>query len=176
MKKHFFYTVLFVLSSVFGVYAQADDQLITKTVNDFLEGGTNGEVDRFRNAFTKDAVQRAMGKTGVVGMTVESLASKIKPGQKMDRSTKIVSISYANDAATAITETEYSTNKIIDLLNLLKVGNDWKIISRVYSRVGLDESVNTVGEAASRTPASKPAAAKAKPAPKPKKPADDDGW
>ena len=173
MKRFFLLAIAFSLSV--SAFAQSDEETITSTVNDFLEGGTNGEVDRFRGAFFKDAVQRAVGNNGVTGMTVESLASKIKPGQKMDRSTRILSISYANNAATAITETEYATNKIIDMLNLLKVGNDWKIVSRVYSRVGLDESLATLGETKS---VSKPTAAKPKataPAPK-KKVVADDGW
>jgi hypothetical protein len=173
MKRFFLLAIAFSLSV--SAFAQSDEETITSTVNDFLEGGTNGEVERFRGAFLKDAVQRAVGNNGVTGMTVESLASKIKPGQKMDRSTRILSISYANNAATAITETEYATNKIIDMLNLLKVGNDWKIVSRVYSRVGLDESLATLGETKS---VSKPTAAKSKaaaPAPK-KKVVADDGW
>ncbi len=178
MKIFFLLAVAFTFSV--AVYAQSDDQLITNTVNDFLEGGTNGEVERFKGAFVKDAVQRAVGSNGVIGMTVESLASKIKPNQKMERTTKILSISYANNAATAITETEYSTNKIIDMLNLLKVGNDWKIVSRVYSRTSLDEDVNTLGTSIAAAPAATTKAApKTKaptPASKPKKPAADDGW
>ncbi len=173
MKRFFLLAIAFSLSV--SAFAQSDEESITNTVNDFLEGGTNGEVDRFRGAFFKDAVQRAVGGNGVIGMTVESLASKIKPGQKMDRSTRILSISYANNAATSITETEYSTNKIVDMLNLLKVGNDWKIVSRVYSRVGLDESLATTGQgkAVSKPTAVKPKAAT--PAPK-KKVVADDGW
>lgn len=156
-------------------YAQTDEQLITNTLNDFLEGGTNGEVERFKNAFLRDAVQKAMGNNGVTGMTVENLASKIKPNQKMDRTTRILSVSYANNAATAITETAYATNKIIDFLNLLKVGNDWKIVSRVYSRVELDEQLSSIGEAVAKTqPAVKPKATP--PAAKPVKKVSDDGW
>jgi hypothetical protein len=172
MKRFFLLALAYSIS--WASFAQSDEEILTNTVNDFLEGGTNGEVDRFRGAFLKDAVQRAVGGSGVTGMTVESLASKIKPGQKMDRTTRILSISYANNAATAITETEYATNKIIDMLNLLKVGNDWKIVSRVYSRVGLDESLATLGETKET---SKPTAVKPKAAaPKAKKVVADDGW
>jgi hypothetical protein len=153
------------------VWAQTEEELITNTVNDFLEGGTNGEVERFRGAFVRDAVQKTVGSNGVTTMSVESLISKIKPNQKMDRTTKILSISYANNAATALTETAYATNKIMDLLNLLKVGNQWKIVSRVYSRMELDEQLVTFGKAQEV-----PAQTKAKtPAPKAKKMADD-GW
>jgi hypothetical protein len=170
--------LLIAMLFVSGItFAQSDEELIQKTLNDFLEGGTNGEVARFKGAFLNDAIQKSMGKSGVTGMTVEALTSKIKPNQKMERETRIVSWSYAGTAATAITETEYETSKIIDMLNLLKVNNEWKIISRVYSRIEKDEEVTSSagtpsvakGKTAAKT-AVKPTAAK------PKKPVVDDGW
>ena len=163
--------LVLLLAGVGEVTAQTDEQLINNTLSDFLEGGTNGEVERFKGAFLRDAVQKAVGNNGVTGMTVESLASKIKPNQKMERTTRVLSVSYANNAATAITETVYATNKIIDFLNLLKVGGEWKIVSRVYSRVDLTEELNTVGGATVAKNQAKP-----KPAAKPVKKVSDDGW
>jgi hypothetical protein len=56
------------------------------------------------------------------------------------------------------------------------VGNDWKIVSRVFSRTDLDEQVRGSG---ATTAAAKPAP-KAAPAPKKSsanvKPKADDGW
>lgn len=171
-----YYIFLLFLSVVFQSRAQTEEELITITVNDFLEGGTNGEVERFKNSFMKDAVQKATGNKGVTTMTAEGLASKITPGQVLDRTTKILSVSYAGTAATAITETEYAGSKIIDMLNLLKVGADWKIVSRVYSRIGKDEDLQASGGLATKKGATTKAAPAAKPAPKPKKVVDPDGW
>lgn len=165
--------VLLSLVSAAGAQAQTDEQLINNTLSDFLEGGTNGEVERFKGAFLRDAVQKAVGNNGVTGMTVENLASKIKPNQKMERTTRVLSVSYANNAATAITETAYATNKIIDFLNLLKVGNEWKIVSRVYSRVELDDELNIAGGG---TVVKNQVPVKPKAAPKPAKKVADDGW
>lgn len=158
--------------------AQSDEELITNTLNDYLDGGTNGEVDKFKSAFFNDAIQKSVGKTGVTGMTVEALASKIKPNQKMERSTKIISWSYAGTAATAITETDYPTSKIIDLLNLLKVNNEWKIVSRVYSRIEKNESVVSSAPLTTKVdPKTKgKTSATTNTAPVKKKPASDDGW
>ncbi len=173
MKKYSLLLMLCLGLCSTRVLAQSEEESITATVNDFLEGGTNGEVERFRGAFVRDAVQKTVGSNGVTTMTVESLISKIKPNQKMDRTTKILSISYANNAATALTETVYATNKIVDLLNLLKVGDQWKIVSRVYSRMELDEQLLSFGGTKA---AVNPVQPKAKtPAPKAKKVADD-GW
>jgi Putative lumazine-binding len=166
-----------ILISTYTFAQQTDEELINSTLNDYLEGGTNGEVDRFKKAFLNDAIQKSIGKSGVTGMTVEALSSKIKPNQKMERTTKILSWSYAGTAATAITETEYPTSKIIDLLNLLKVNGEWKIASRVYARIEKDEAlissqpqVAAKVTAAGKTKSVAPAAVKAK------KPAANDGW
>lgn len=160
--------------------AQSDEELITNTLNNYLDGGTNGEVDKFKSAFFSDAIQKSVGKTGVTGMTVEALTSKIKPNQKMERSTKIVSWAYAGTAATAITETEYPTSKIIDLLNLLKVNNEWKIVSRVYSRIEKGENVTSsmpIQSESTKTDAkAKGKSPTATTAPTKKKAVSNDGW
>lgn len=159
-------------------FAQSDEAMIKKTVTDYLEGGTNGQVDRFKGAFTPDAIQKSASKSGsMIGMSVNELASKIKPNAVMDRTTRLVSWSYAGVAATAITETVYPNSKIIDLLNLVKIGNEWKIVSRVYSRIESDEDiVSSGGDLAMKASSKKDdLAAPAKAAPK-KKPVVDDGW
>ncbi len=135
-------SILCILLSSQGLFAQGEDATFLKAVNDYLDGGTNGNVEQFKRAFLTDAVQRSIGKNGdVIGMTVESLASKLKAGQTMDRQTRIVSWSYSGIAGTAVTETIYPTSKIIDYLNLLKIEDDWKIVTRVYSRIESDENV-----------------------------------
>ncbi len=176
-KLIFLFTLLFSLTGNF-LFAQTDEEMIKATLINYLDGGTNGDPDQFKSAFVADAVQRSIGSKGtVIGMTVESLASKIKPGQKMDRETNIISWSYAGISATAITETKYPTSKIIDMLNLLKIGNEWKIVTRVYSRIESDEEVTSSSPVSSVAKSSKPGSSAAKVAPAPKKkPVADDGW
>ncbi|MFN3589835.1 MAG: nuclear transport factor 2 family protein [Spirosomataceae bacterium] len=173
-KNAFLFGILMLISSFMPTAAQ-EQLAIERVVNDFLIGGTNGEVDRFRNAFVPDAVQRSIGSNGTVtGITVRELSSRIKPNQVMDRTTKIVSWSYAGNAATAITETEYPTNKVIDMLNLLKVNGEWKIVSRVFTRIEKTDEV-TSSQKTTAKPGAKPAIPPAK-KPAPKRPASDDGW
>ena len=174
-KNAFLIGILTLLNSFTSLMAQ-EQLAIERVVNDFLIGGTNGEVDRFRNAFVPDAVQRSIGTNGTVtGITVRELSSRIKPNQVMDRTTKIVSWSYAGNAATAITETEYPTNKVIDMLNLLKVNGEWKIVSRVFTRIDKTEEVTSSQKSATK-PGGKPASTPPAKKPAPKRPASDDGW
>jgi len=167
--KHFCVLVVILLGMNVALFAQSEEEAIKRTVLDYLDGGTNGDVSRFKKAFLRDAVQRSVGRSGTVaGMTVDNLASKIKPGSVMNRTTRIISWSYANDAATAITETAYQTSKIVDLLNLLKINGEWRIVSRVFSRMELDEdiassSVSTPVSTSAKTVKKKPVVS-------------DDGW
>ncbi len=180
--------VLLVICGLFStrLYAQSEEENIKTTLNNYLDGGTEGDTARFNRAFISQAIQRSVSKDGKIGqMTVKELASKIKPGQRLERSTRIVSWSYAGTAASAVTETDYGTSKLIDLLNLLKINGEWKIVSRVFSRIEKDEMVVSSSPIvkAPKTPSkgnipvttnTGGAPAKKSPAPKPK-PADD-GW
>lgn len=180
MKIQTFFTIILFSAFSIAVQAQNEEEAIKKTLLDYLDGGTNGDVTRFKSAFVPDAIQKSVSKAGgITGMTVESLSSKIKPGQVMDRKTAILSWSYANDAATAVTETVYATSKIIDLLNLLKVNGEWKIVSRVFSRLESNEQVSfSSGSAVAMPTASKatPSGKQTPPPPAKKKPVSDDGW
>lgn len=166
--------VLILLLPMF-VFAQDEESNIKTTVLNYLDGGTNGDIEQFKSAFVSSAIQRSIGKNGdIIGMTVEKLSSKIKPGSKMNRETRIVSISYAGIAATAITETIYPKSKIVDMLNLLKTDGEWKIVSRVYSRIGADEEIQgSQNSSPMSTPQveayNKPVQKTPKPAPKKKK-------
>ena len=143
MKKTI--ALLFLLAPVL-LMAQDEDAAIRKVVNDYLDGGTNGNVEQFKSAFEPSAIQRSIGKTGsIIGMTVEKLSSKIKPGSTMNRETRIAEVFYAGISATALTETIHPNSKIVDMLNLLKTDDGWKIVSRVYSRIGADEEIQGIG-------------------------------
>ncbi len=172
------HTIIIVLLGLCGLQAsaQTEEQAFLKAVYDYLDGGTNGNAEQFKGAFVPDAVQRSIGKNGsVIGMSVESLASKLTPGQVMNRQTRIVSWSYSGIAGTAVTETIYPSSKIIDYLNLLNVNGQWKITTRVYSRIESDEeivsSTNSGSSSASKTSTAKAPAPAAK-----KKVVIDDGW
>ena len=71
-------------------------------------------------------------------------------------------------------EFKFDDFKYIDLLSLMKINDDWKIVCRVFSRVALDVNLATGQGAKTGTTKSTPAAKKqTAPAPKAKK---DDGW
>lgn len=85
----------------------------------------------------------------------------------------LVNYSYAGTSAVATVEFKFEDFKYIDLLSLMKINDDWKIVCRVFSRVALDVNVAS-GQGAKVGAKSSPGAAKV-PAPA-KKAKKDDGW
>lgn len=164
-----------------STFAQSEDEAIKETINNYLDGGSVGDTARLNRAFFAFANLRNLSKDGKVSeMPVKKFIAAVPAGGAKWTS-KIVSYSYAGTAATAVTEEELPTFKFVDFLNLLKINGEWKIVSRVYSRVEKNVAVassNTGGfsTAASVAPTkgNAPAAATKKPAAKPKP--SDDGW
>jgi Putative lumazine-binding len=176
---------LLTLAALVGIsvntFAQSEDESIKETINNYLEGGAVGDTARLNRAFFSYANLRNLSKEGKVSeMPVKKFIAAV-PAGGAKWSSKIVSYSYAGTAATAVTEEELPTFKFVDFLNLLKINGEWKIVSRVYSRVEKTVAVassNSGGgfsTASSVAPAkgNTPAATAKKPAPK--KPSDD-GW
>jgi hypothetical protein len=88
-------------------------------------------------------------------------------------STKLISYSYAGISAQATAELSFDEFKYIDLISLLKVNDEWKIVCRVFSRVDLTTQLKgTSPQANSKSPNSA-TSKKSAPASKSKK---DDGW
>ena len=171
--------VAFVSLSASG-YAQSEDEGIKTALNNYLEGGSTGDTARLNRAFFQFANLRNLSKEGKVSeQPVKKFIASVPAGGAKWES-KIISFSYAGTAATAVTEEELPTFKFVDFLNLLKINGEWKIISRVYSRVEKDVRVATsnVGggfsTASSITPSKSSSPTAKKPAPKPK--LSDDGW
>ncbi len=183
MKFNKLLLTLTLLLGFSSIYAQSDDDGIKEALNNYLEGGSVGDTARLNRAFFAYANLRNLSKDGKVSeMPVKKFIASVPAGGAKWAS-KIVSYSYAGTAATAITEEELPTFKFVDFLNLLKINGEWKIVSRVYSRVEKNVSVASSSPsgggfttASSATPAkgNAPAATAKKPAPKPKP--SDDGW
>jgi hypothetical protein len=165
--------VLFVLV-LSKANAQFDDEAIKATLNNYLEGGAVGDTARLNKAFHPFANLRNVKDGKVSDQPVKKFIASVPAGGAKWTS-KIISYSYAGTAATAVTEEELPTFKFVDFLNLIKINGEWKIVSRVYSRIEKTESVTSYPSAGNSTfSSSKPTQAK-KPAPAKPKPSDD-GW
>jgi hypothetical protein len=172
MKKSFTLSFCLVLINLFA-FGQSPDEAIKSTVNNYFEGLTTGDTAKLGKAFHSSAILRTVNaSTGKIqDFPIKTFISKT-PAGGVKASTKLISYSYAGISGLAAAELQFADFKYIDLLSLLQVNGEWKIVTRVFSRVELD--VTLKGSASSSPKATTSAPAKKSPANiKPKK---DDGW
>lgn len=169
----------FILSLTFSVKAQTEDEAIKVCINNYLDGVLNGDAARLNLAFHPTALLRSVNtNTGTLqDIPVAKFISTMPAGgiQSNGGSTKLISYSYIGISALATVELRFGEFKYVDLLSMLKFGNDWKIVSRVFSRTDLNGQLKGSGAAVSSTPTtSAPKAVKKSSANV--KPKADDGW
>jgi hypothetical protein len=166
MKK-----LLIVLFLTFSFGAMAQDEAAVKAcIENYLTGITTGDKSKLGTAFHTQAMLRTVN--AATGKMIETPAGDFvnkAPAGGLKAKTKIISYSTIGQAAFASVELSLDEFKYIDYLSLLKIGADWKIVCRVYSRAELTAEPITIGgsTAAGKTTG--------KPATK-VKPKSDDGW
>lgn len=130
MKKIFLILGLF---PIFGLNAQNSDyQLIEKTLNYYLDGGTNNDFETLKKAFHTTAIMRSSFEEYKEVNAIDFFEKAMKPGPKAKRKTSIAFINVNGNAACARLEIEYPKNKFVDFMNLLKINGEWKIVSKIF--------------------------------------------
>lgn len=115
-----------------NLFAQTETELIAETLMDYIEGTANGEPERVANAFHPDLNLYTVANDSLrIRNGMDYITSIIK-SDKVNRSGRIVSIDYENNAATAKVVIEMpDINRIYtDFLLLLKYEGKWKIIQK----------------------------------------------
>ncbi len=122
-----------VLCGVQAVNAQTEEELITETLMDYIDGTANGDQERVANAFHEDLNLYSTKEDG--SLKVWPGKDYLKIVRKSNRIGKIVSLDYEKDAAMAKIEIDMPGAKKIftDYLILLKVEGHWKIIHKIYT-------------------------------------------
>lgn len=158
-----------------STFAQSEDEGIKSAINSYTEGFTKGDTASLGRAFASGALLRNLNtSTGKISDTPLKRFIAGMPAGGAKATGSLVNYSYAGTSAVATVEFKFDDFKYIDLLSLMKINEEWKIVCRVYSRVGLDVNLATGQGAKTGTTKSTPAAKKqTAPAPKAKK---DDGW
>ncbi|WP_309994672.1 nuclear transport factor 2 family protein [Arcicella sp. BE140] len=179
ISKLLLHSFCLLLCLSFSVKAQSEDDAIKTCVNNYLDGVLKGDAARLNLAFHPTAMLRTVNtNTGALqDIPVAKFIATTPAGgiETKGGSTKLVGYSYIGVSALATVELRFGDFKYVDLLSMLKFGNDWKIVSRVFSRTDLDSQVKGTATSAS------PVAATNKPAVKKSssanvKPKADDGW
>jgi hypothetical protein len=137
MKKVLLSTLLFfsLFTTINAQDVSSDYALVEETLGYYLDGGTNRDFETLKLAFHESAKIRYMTPDGYnEANCLEFFGSRMKPGPKQDRLTRIVSIDVTGIAASAKLEIEYPTFTFVDYMTLMKVEEEWKIVAKVSYR------------------------------------------
>ncbi len=133
MKKIFLLTFLvtcFILSSL----AQASDESNVKAC---LENYMSGEGNRVEKAFHPSASMKYIdAQSGEFkDIPIADFIARIKANTSPSkRQIEIVSMNIEGNAAQAKIKIETEKVILYDYMNLLKINNEWKIVSKIFSR------------------------------------------
>ncbi|GAB5400348.1 MAG: hypothetical protein Aureis2KO_19330 [Aureisphaera sp.] len=134
--KQFVLTFAIILCAFSTAIAQdAEIDSVKKTLNYYLDGGTNNDFETLKKAFHETATMKYIRDGSYTEVNaVEFFKKVMKPGPKQNRETKILSVDVSGHAAHAKLEIRYENFSFIDYMNLLKVDGEWKVVSKIFYR------------------------------------------
>lgn len=130
MKNAFFFILCFFAFS--SLAQESEIQAIEQTVNYYLDGGTNNDYETLAKAFHPEATMKYIRDGYQEVNALEFFKTRMKPGPKQDRITRVVDINVSGHAANAQLEIEYPTFFFVDYMNLLKIDGQWKIVNKIF--------------------------------------------
>lgn len=133
MKKLLLIALFLLTATVSN--AQNDFEKITATIQDYMDGTSQGQPERIKKAFHEDLNLYSIGEAQSLKVWAgKEYISGFKEGQKNNRIGRIISIDYENDAAIAKAEILVPGKKLFtDYFLLLKVNGKWKIVHKAYT-------------------------------------------
>ena len=119
---------------VLSLFAQKSDiAQIEEALMLYLDGGTNNNYYQLAKAFHKGATMKYITDKGYQEVNaLQFFSDNMKSGPKQDRSTRIKSIDVSGHAASAHLEIAYPTFSYHDYMHLLKINDEWKIVSKIF--------------------------------------------
>ncbi|MEP2445733.1 MAG: nuclear transport factor 2 family protein [Balneola sp.] len=133
MKKFFLFALALLLST--SLHAQTEKELITDTINNYIEGTSYGNQDQVRKAFHPDLNLYSIRNGKLNVWFGQDYINGITEGRDTGRKGKILSIDYENDVAVAKAEIIIPGRDapFIDYFILAKAEGKWTIIHKAYT-------------------------------------------
>jgi hypothetical protein len=104
-------------------------------LENYIQGHATGNGDFMRKAFHPEAKVMAFRDGKLTNMTSEEFASRFngKPApDEAQRKRQIESVEITGNAGVGKIVLDYPTVKFTDYMSLLKVGDEWKIVNKVF--------------------------------------------
>ena len=114
---------------------QADTAGARVPLEAYIQGHATGNGDFMRKAFHTDAKIMAFRDGKLTNLTSEQFASFFKGTPASDeaqRKRRIESVELTGNAGVGKIVLEYPTVTYTDYMSLLKIGDEWKIVNKVF--------------------------------------------
>lgn len=134
-------TVLLIAPLSFAAFGMtvprtSDEAAIREAVQAYFDGMMQAKPDHLRRAFHSEARLIGIGRDGnAMIIPFERWAQSWDGREPRDVSkyvNTIVSADIAGTAASVKTDLEWPTVHYVDYLSLLKIGNEWKIVNKIW--------------------------------------------
>lgn len=113
---------------------EGETQSILETLNDYIQGGSTGDIERLRSAFHPDARIRSVRMGELVHWTLQEYLDIVAKAPIQERQSKILSYGWDGNIGSAHLHLTYTTFQFIDRFNLVKLDRKWLIMDKVFNR------------------------------------------
>ena len=109
---------------------------ITATLVDYIEGSTNGQPQRLKEAFHPDLNLYYIKEGELKTWSGKAYIEDTKEGQPTGEVGKIINIDYENDIAVAKVQISHpkSQTPYIDYFMLTKIKDKWTIVHKMFTK------------------------------------------
>ena len=133
--------LVFLMSFILFSYlaaSSADEQAITKTLRNYIDGPNEKNVEKLKSAFARTATIFYVREQKLVEIKLEDFFKHIEAGWADPQEHEVVAreillIDVFDNAAIAKIQANFSDGKAIDYISLLKIGDKWKIVNKIFS-------------------------------------------
>jgi hypothetical protein len=120
----------------FAIQQEGDEtEAIRHAVQFYIDGHATGQRQIMEQAFHPSARLQSISNGEVAIRPIEQYLSGMQgqpASDESERKRKIASIDYHGSAAIARVELDYPSVTFVDYMQLLKVGDEWKIVNKIY--------------------------------------------
>ena len=130
--------VLAIVSLVLSATGMAQNKTDEEAVRACLENYMSGEGDKVEKAFHPSATMKYIdAQSGEFKeVPIADYIARVKSNTaKLDRKIEIVALNIEGNAANGKIKIETDRTILYDYMNMLKVDGEWKIVSKIFSRV-----------------------------------------
>ncbi len=123
-------------NTILRKFLNSDNEYVSveKTINNYFEGRKNADLKQLENAFSRRAKLYTTSNDSEISISLKAYLNKVKWDGKLEVKTQILTGDITNNIGVFKTKFNYSNKTYIDYLTLLKTNNDWKIISKTFTK------------------------------------------